>query len=99
MKLKNIELTVLETLKENEQARNDNFILIVEVYKKFNLPIFESFNRLMKTHKQFNIPSFEGILRARRKVVKQYPELNATEKVKIFREKEEQEYINYSLEN
>lgn len=75
------------------QSRNDDFILINEVYKRyyFNTKII-SFDSMLNNHRNYKLPSFESITRTRRKVQAEKEELNACDLVKIAREKKEKEY-------
>lgn len=75
------------------QSRNDDFILINEVYKRyyFNTKII-SFDSMLNNHRNYKLPSFESITRTRRKVQAEKEELTACDIIKIAREKKEKEY-------
>lgn len=95
MKLRQVRNLVQMVLEENEEARNDNFVLVARVYEKLGVPISIQFNVLINEHKERKLPSFESICRARRKVIEQFPNLNGNKKIRM---EEEQKYINFSME-
>jgi len=97
MKLKKVEQTVQEILENNLKARNDNFVLVYEVYQKLDIPVKFEFMGLMLEHSKYGLPSFESITRARRKIVKNHPELQSSKKIKEFRKVQEEEYFEYAL--
>ena len=96
MKLRQVKNLVQMVLEENEEARNDNFVLVARVYEKLGVPINIQFNVLINEHKERKLPSFESICRARRTIVKNYPELNANIDIRM---EEEQKYIEFAREN
>lgn len=96
MKLKQVRNLVQMVLEENEEARNDNFVLVARVYEKLGVPISIQFNVLINEHKERKLPSFESICRARRKVIEQFPNLNGNKKNRM---EEEQKYIEFVREN
>lgn len=96
MKLRQVRNLVQMVLEENEEARNDNFVLVARVYEKLGVPINIQFNVLISEHKERKLPSFESICRARRTIVKNYPELNANIDIRM---EEEQKYIEFAREN
>lgn len=98
MKLATTKKIVEEVLRENVQARNNNNVLILEVYKKLKIPVFESFNRVLLNSHKFDAPAFGSITRVRRKLVKLYPELDACEIVQEFREEQKIEHIKLARE-
>lgn len=92
-----IEPIVKRILEENIEARNDDFILIAEVYSLLNDSVKRfSFNDIMVYHKNFGLPSIESITRARRKVQNLYEDLRATEGTRRLRANEELDYKEYS---
>lgn len=96
MRLKQVKQLVQEVLENNLEARKDNFILVANVYEKLGVPINIQFNVLINEHKERKLPSFESICRARRSVVKIYPELNGNEEI---RAEEELKYVEFALED
>jgi hypothetical protein len=93
-KVKVIEPLVEEALINNKASRGDNFILYLEVLKKF-IDLNLSIKDVFLNHDLLGIPSLESITRARRKLQEKHPELK-DEVVAAIREKEEQDYIDYS---
>ena len=96
-RLKNLEKTVEEILRTDKLAQKDDCYLILEVIRKiYPFEVGKTFARVMFDAKSKGI-SFESITRARRKLQKKYPELKDEETAEI-RDKEQQEYIEYSKE-
>lgn len=92
-----IEPLVEEALINNKACRGDNFILYLEVLKKYiNLDL--SIKDVFLNHINLGIPSLESITRARRKLQEVNPNLRDEKTLKI-RSKEEQEYKDYALAN
>lgn len=88
-----IEPLVEEALINNKACRGDNFILYLEVLKKYidtNLSLKDVFLH----HKELGIPALETITRCRRKLQERNPELRANEEV---RKQEEKYYVDYAL--
>lgn len=97
MKLPKLEEVVKEVLEESIEARNDNFKLVLKVYKKLDIPVQFQFMDLMLEHSKYKLPSFESVERARRKIIEKHPELAEYEEIKQLREVQEDEYIQYAL--
>ena len=95
-KIKKIEPIVLDILKNNPEARGDDFILVFEVYKHYVVKD-ERLETICIHHKQLDLPSFETITRCRRKLQMKNPEL-ASERVKQLRAEQEAEFKQYALE-
>ena len=91
--------TVKEVLEENVTTRGDDFILILEVYKKIR-PNLEGvpFNDVLRYHYRYDLPSFSSVVRARRKLQVMYPELEPDKKIKDIRQAEEQKYRDFARE-
>lgn len=93
-KINIIEPLVEEALINNKACRGDNFILYLEVLKKYidlNLSIKDVFLH----HKKLGIPSLESITRARRKLQERNHELKSEESIR--REQEANKYVDYAL--
>lgn len=80
-------------LRDNPMARCDDMRLIYDVYKVYlpnidKVPIMS----LMYNHKAYGLPSIASIIRYRRKLQAEYPELEATDKIKEERKKKEQQF-------
>ena len=91
--MKSVVRTVLE---QNQEARKDNFGLVKEVYNTLGVPSNITLENLTNKHLEFKLPSFESICRTRRKIIKNYPELNANIEIRM---EEEQKYIEFVREN
>ena len=89
-----IEPLVEEALINNKACRGDNFILYLEVLKKY-IDLDLSIRDVFSNHKVLGIPSLESITRARRKLQERNHELKSDESIE--REKEANEYVNYAL--
>lgn len=96
MRLNKVKSTVKTVLENSQEARRDNFVLVKEVYNTLGVPSNITLENLTNKHLEFKLPSFESICRARRTVVKNYPELNANIDVRM---EEEQKYIEFVREN
>ena len=96
-KLKQTENIVKIVLEENKDAREDDFVLITEVYYRLIPNISKiSFSVVMLGHKELGLPSFETITRTRRKLQEKYSYLKPSKKIQDIRKKEQLEYISYS---
>ena len=97
MNLYTIEEKVEYVLREYEDARKDDFILIYRVFKEINenAVIRKPFYELMLNHYDYNFPAIASIMRARRKVYQKYPDLKP-EKATKARNKKIEEYKEYS---
>ena len=97
MKISKVEPLVKEVLEDYEEARNDDFFLISEVFYKLipdvtNIP----FTAVMLAHNTLKLPSIESITRSRRKLQAKYEHLRASERIEKARAEIEEEYIEYS---
>jgi len=98
--MKELEKIVKEILENYESCRSDDFLLVLEVYKrKYNFEVMvNSFEEIMKKHKEIGLPSFESITRARRKVFEKYPQLNP-KKIQEVRNEQENKILKYVMED
>ena len=96
MRLNKVKSTVKTVLENSQGARRDNFVLVKEVYNTLGVPSNITLENLTNKHLEFKLPSFESICRARSKIVKNYPELNANIDIRM---EEEQKYIEFAREN
>lgn len=95
--IKKVEGVVLEVLQENEEARSNDFLLVYYTYCKYNEAIqYLKFSRVAKNHKELGLPSFATIVRCRRKIFENNPELKP-EKITKIRKQKEQEFKEYAL--
>ena len=97
MNLYTIEEKVEYVLREYEDARKDDFILIYRVFKEINenAVIRKPFFEVMINHYDYNFPAIASIMRSRRKVYEKYPEIKP-EKVSKKRKEKIEEYKEYS---
>lgn len=97
--MRKLEGIVKDVLEESKEAREDDFLLIFKVYKAINESvIYKDFRQVMRDHVEFGLPSFESITRARRKVQKEYPELQSSKRTKEIRAAEEKAFYNYATD-
>lgn len=95
--MRKLESIVKNALEDSKEARDDDFLLIFKVYKAINESVvYKDFRQVMRDHVEFGLPSFESITRARRKVQKEYPELQSNKRTKEIRAAEEREFYNYA---
>lgn len=88
-----MEDTVRDILSWNPNARDNDFILIYQVYTVINpLLLSKPFGEILMLHSHYGLPSFETIFRARRKVQQHNPDLRATKKIKSLRTDNEDRY-------
>lgn len=87
-----IKKTVEYILRTKPQTRNDDFILISEVYKRLGIQNFHNLDYIAHNHKRLRLPPFETITRARRKLQQEHEELKACDIVTIARSNKEKEY-------
>lgn len=98
-KIYNTGAIVKRVLEQYEDTRSDDFILIYRVFKEVNeeAVIRELFCHTMINHLEYGLPSIATIMRCRRKIFKDYPELKP-KKVTKEREKQENKYISYAID-
>ena len=90
--MNNLKSTVEYILRTKPKARNDDFILIDELYKTYGINTNTPFSYIVNHHKFLRLPSFESITRCRRKLQEEHEELKACDIVTIARSKKEAEY-------
>ena len=96
-KLIKTEELVKDVLIRFDDSRSDDFILIYRVFKEVNenAVIRNPFYHVMLNHSQYNFPAIASIMRARRKIYQNYPDLKP-EKVTKKRNEKIEEYKEYS---
>lgn len=72
-------------LRSKPRTRNDDFLLINEVYKEYISTQSMSFDLLSKMHRELELPPFESITRTRREIQKDNEELKACDVVELAR--------------
>lgn len=93
-KVKNL---VYKALVDKPSTRSDDFLLILEVLSNYCTEEL-TLKSVMENHKQLGIPSFASIIRMRRFIQVENPNL-VDEKAKAIRETEEGEYYEYAINN
>lgn len=96
-RINKIEPLVEEALISNKSSRGDNFILYLEVLKKY-IDTDLSLKDVFLHHRELGIPSLETITRCRRKLQEKNPELR-DEAADQIRRKEEAEHYEYAIED
>ena len=97
-----LEEYVRPVLETKPATRDDDFMLILEVYRKFlgysDYVSEMSFEEMLSNHIALDLPPFESITRCRRKLQVMYPELQSSEDVALIRTNETATYIEYALD-
>lgn len=93
-----VEPIVKKVLEEKPYTREDDFMLVYEVFKEF-LPNIDnmSFKEIMENHKEYGLPYFESVRRTRPKLQNKFPELLPSKEVQEGRKLEEADYRSYAL--
>lgn len=95
-----IENIVQDILIRFPYTRDDNFILIYEVYMEINpLLLDKDFKYMLLNHRELSLPSFESIVRARRKIMEKNPSLNPSKRIKQLRNENEDYYKFYNKQS
>lgn len=96
-RIQGVQEFVYNALVDNPKARQDDFVLVYEVYKNF-IAEDMNFKTVLLHHKELGVPSFASIIRIRRKMQKKYPMLE-NESTAQMRATAETEYKAYALNN
>jgi len=96
-KIKGVQQLVHQTLIENPATRGDDFLLVLEVIKKY-IPSGFDLEWCLKNHNKLGLPSFASIIRTRRKLQVKHEELAAAKQVQQFREVKRGQYVQYALD-
>ena len=100
MRIKRVETLVKTILEENKETRNDDFILIAEVYYRLIPDVVHlPFTLVMLSHSDLKLPSLESITRARRKIQEKHEYLRASKKIQEIKKRQEQQYKEYARGN
>lgn len=93
-----VEPIVKKVLIEKPYTRDDDFLLIYEVYKEY-LPNLDNMNfkDIMLNHKYYNLPYFESVRRTRPKLQNKFPELLSSTNVQEGRNNLEYDYKLYAI--
>ena len=73
-KLHKVQNIVYEILKENEETRKDDYLLVLKVLERYVSPRTH-IKTICNKHKQLGLPSLHTIVRVRRKLQVDHPEL------------------------
>lgn len=91
--------TVEKVLENNIDARDDDFILIAEVYDSLRPELVAvPLEYALRNHKAYKLPSFESITRCRRKLQRDYEHLRASKAITAIRADQEQKYREFAKE-
>ena len=69
-----LEPLVYDILADKPETQTDDFILVLEVFKRYVTGEMQ-LETVLVHHEELGLPSFASILRTRRKVQEKYPEL------------------------
>lgn len=97
-KLSTIRAMVFEKLSTHPDTRDDDFILIMNIYNNHFDTNYLSFVDVMKNHNKYGLPSFESIRRTRQFVQARYPDLRASAQVEEGRCQKQDDYIRFAIE-
>lgn len=99
IELNRIQYMVYEILRDNEDCRNSDNWLYLEVLEKHDINVLGmSIDNFFRHFSDYDVPRFESVARARRKVQELYPELKSKEPVRTWRKENETAFRNYSRE-
>ena len=96
-KINTIHNKVKKILENNQSARGDDYVLILEVLREY-IDTNMSVDTLLLHHIELGIPSIETITRAIRKIQEKYPNLVSIDALPI-RIEEEKEFRQYAKES
>lgn len=96
--IRDVSKLVKEELEQNEDCRNSDTKLIMEILKRFQISSNTPISVVLDGISSKKIPPFWSITRARRKCQELYPHLSATKKVEECRINNEQECIEFSMD-
>lgn len=92
-----MESIVADVLMRFPSARDDNFMLVYEVYMETNpLLVNYPFKEVLLNHQMYSLPSFESIFRSRRKVMAKNPGLRPSKEIQKLRNENEDYYKFFS---
>ncbi|MFA5283942.1 MAG: hypothetical protein WC366_05515 [Bacilli bacterium] len=88
---------VYDILKEQPKTRGDDYFLTLAVIDVYTEPSV-SLKMIFENHSFLKLPSLESISRCRRKLQKDFPELQSQYQMQKIREKEMQQYLDFAKE-
>jgi hypothetical protein len=94
-------------LRESPETRGNEYILYMQVIKRCaeakgknqeieNMRLYDFLNDFTLLHEGYNIPYMDSVTRIRRKLVREYPELEAKNVIKQLRRGREQRFKRYA---
>jgi hypothetical protein len=92
MKEAEVKPIVYEELAMNKEDRNDDMLLIRDVCERYCANPKVPFWKLLTDHVKYGLPSFASIIRYRRAIQIEHPELNSDEHIAMLRKEEEKKY-------
>lgn len=95
-KLIELQKVVYPILNNQPSTRDNDFLLINEVYQRLGIDTSKSFQELTTSINDYPLPSFESITRCRRKLQAKYNFLKSTKQIEKLREKQEEIYKEYA---
>ena len=100
MRLKNVQAQVEKVLTERPESRDNDNILYLEIIKNIGrktgvdvekMSVAELFTNMYR----YKFPPMESVRRARQKLQEKFPHLRSSEETQLFREMNEEEYLEY----
>ena len=86
-----------QVLETSPRTRNDNDALYYKVCETINKESLRlTLHTFLCVRKEYKIPPYESVMRARRKIMRLYPELRADSTVEAYREMNEEIVKNYA---
>ena len=99
IELNRIQYMVYEILRDNEDCRNSDNWLYLEVLKKHGINVLGmSVDNFFRHFSDYDVPRYETVSRARRKVQELIPELESVESVRKWRHENETRFREFSKE-
>lgn len=98
MKIKTVEKTVIEILKNDEYARKDDHYLYLKVLQRFGFDTTKTVGFFLAFFKFTKMPSFKTVERVRRHIQELMPELKESD-MAIIREQERIKFEDYNRTN
>ncbi len=93
-RIQNVQPLVFSALVYNPATRKDDFLLVLDVYKNIINPD-TGLEFAFTNHKALGLPSFASIIRIRRKLQREFPDLVNTDTAEM-RTEAEKEYRDYA---
>ena len=99
LNLPSIKAVVAEELARHPKLRDDDFLLIHQIYNDYFMTNGKTFTDVMVHHYEYGLPSFETIRRCRQKLQQKYPAVyGSSQHTREKRKEQEAEYYAFGLE-